>query len=48
MNSFRGFLFCEVDASSLAVFRIGFGIILLYRCLSYLFIERIECQWPKS
>jgi hypothetical protein len=47
MSSFRRFLFREVDASSLAVFRIGFGIILLYRCLSYLFIECIECQWLK-
>ena len=48
MSSFRRFLFREVDASSLAVFRIGFGIILLYRCLSYLFIDCIECQWLKS
>ena len=47
MEKFRKFLFRRVDASSLAVFRIGFGMILFAECMRYLFVFCLECYYLK-
>ncbi len=45
MNRLRRYLFREVDASSLAVFRMGFGLIMVVESLRYLFKFCIQCFW---
>jgi len=45
MEKLKRFLFREVDASSLAVFRIGFGFIMAFDAYQYLFKYCISCYW---
>ncbi len=45
MSKLHRYLFREVDASSLAVFRMGFGLIMVFEVLRYLFKFCISCFW---
>jgi len=48
IKAFLNKLFRQVDASSLAVFRIGFGAILVFECVNYALYLCPECYYLSS
>lgn len=45
MHKFVRLMFREVDASALAVFRMGFGALLLFECINYGVFLCLECDY---